>query len=540
MKLQYIYIKDYRVLHNFELDFTHTAPAPNGSEPLAPPEDYTLDLLVGVNGTGKSSLLRALAEIFQRLRRYEKPGFGFALKYQTQAYPEGIFISNLNQDTHEILEPDQPLLLRVGTSNEEEVDVIDGKYLPPWIVAFTSGNEQGWELPDDATNENQATGSNEPPLPTSNDTTLRSWYLSELPGKPVEENRSATTHIDSNFLFISVNLIPLVVLCGLLFDMQQDDSPDKQQNRLLQQALQECKIKSLRGFSLKFRMNTELLLAEDRAFIKKLDNIAHHTIQTGSDYLLVFSLENSDSPPQTTPPLRTIRPKNLLDLEGGSIGLFRSLARLQNPDGDEPSILREVNLFLAGNRSTPKKGQEQQNSPLHLFEWLSDGEQSFLSRLCLLSLLANAEALVLLDEPEVHFNDYWKGQLIRMIVLALQQQETHSHVFMTTHSSITLSDVSRRNIWILQREQDYTERAIPPNLRTLGTDPGDISVAVFGSENAVGSQSVQYIFQTINDARKLDGPQQRTKLSQLLREVGPGYWRYLLRREIDALGDPQT
>lgn len=123
--------------------------------------------------------------------------------------------------------------------------------------------------------------------------------------------------------------------------------------------------------------------------------------------------------------------------------------------------------------------------------------------------------------------DNWKGQLIRMIVLALQQalqqQKKHSHVFMTTHSSITLSDVSRRNIWILQREQDYTERAIPPNLRTLGTDPGDISIAVFGSQNAVGSQSVQYIFQTIHDARKLDSSEQRTKLSQLLHEVGPGY-----------------
>jgi len=539
MKLQYIYLKEYRVLRNFELNLTQAASATNDGDMLALPEDYALDLLVGVNGTGKSSLLRALAEIFQRLRQYEKPGFGFALEYQTQAYPEGIFISNLIPNTHNIREPEQPLRLRIGSdSKENEVDVIDSKYLPPWIVAFTSGNEQIWELSADITDESQATNSSTLQLPTSNDPMLRNWYLSELPGKPVEDLRPPATRIDSNFLFIKADFIPLVVLCGLLFDMQQNDSRERPQNRLLQQALQECKLKALRGFSLKFRMNRELLRTEDRVFIEALTNLAHHTIQTGSDYLLVFSLQDSDNPSRTPPP-RTIRPEQLLNLRGGAIGLFRDLTYLQSPDNGDPPILREINLFLAGNRFVPKEGQKPQNSPLHLFDWLSDGEQSFLSRLCLLSLLADAEVLVLLDEPEVHFNDYWKGQLIRMIVLALQQQEKHSHVFMTTHSSITLSDVSRRNIWILQREQDYTERAIPPNLRTLGTDPGDISVAIFGSENAVGSQSVQYIFQTINDAKRLDEAQQRTRLTQLLREVGPGYWRYLLRREIDALGDPQ-
>jgi len=42
---------------------------------------------------------------------------------------------------------------------------------------------------------------------------------------------------------------------------------------------------------------------------------------------------------------------------------------------------------------------------------LSDGERSFLGRLCLMPLLRDSEALVLLDEPEVHFkttgNDTW-------------------------------------------------------------------------------------------------------------------------------------
>ncbi len=43
--------------------------------------------------------------------------------------------------------------------------------------------------------------------------------------------------------------------------------------------------------------------------------------------------------------------------------------------------------------------------PLLMLASLSDGERSFLGRMCLFCMLRGQEALVLLDEPEVHFND---------------------------------------------------------------------------------------------------------------------------------------
>ncbi len=536
MRLQKIRIKDYRILKNFSLDFMRTTPAAANVTPQISQEDYTLDLLVGVNGTGKSSLLRALGEIFQHLWRYEKPRFGFAISYQTQSYPEGIFISNLDEETGDVRPPDAPLRLRIGSAEEEPFDVIDSKYLPPWIVAFTSGSEQGWELPN-TTNGGQPASDGEPALPMENNVTLKNWYLNELPGKPVVENRPVTTRLDSNFLFISLDIAPLVVLCGLLFDMHPATAPNTSRQRLLQSALQECKLKAIRGFSLKFRMNTELLLTEDSTFIAELGKLAHHTIQTGSDYLLVFSLVDRDTPSQSTPDAPVTKPEDLLQLGGGAIGLFRSLVRLQKPGADEPSILREVHLFLEGNRSTPQEAEPEKKSPLHLFDWLSDGEQSFLSRLCLLALLGDAEALVLLDEPEVHFNDYWKRQLVRMIVRALKQQERHCHVFMTTHSSITLTDVKNTDIWVLQREKDHTSYALPPALRTFGADPSDIMITVFGAENATGAQSIDSIEDIIN--LRADSSQERANkkdsLNQLLEQVGPSYWRFLIRREILAL-----
>lgn len=536
MRLQKLRINNYRILKNFALDFMHTTPIADDTKSQISQQDYTLDLLVGVNGTGKSSLLRALGEIFQHLWRYEKPRFGFAVSYQTQSYPEGIFISNLDEITGDVRPPDAPLRLRIGSAEEELFDVIDSKYLPPWIVAFTSGSEQGWKLVND-TNGGQLTSSDESALPTGNDAALKNWYLNELPGTPVVENRPIVPRLDSNFLFISADLAPLVVLCGLLFDMRPAIAPNTPRQRLLQSALQECKLKAIRGFSLKFRMNTELLRTEDSTFIADLGKLAHHTIQTGSDYLLVFSLLDHDTTSQSTSAAPVTRPEDLLQLEGGAIGFFRSLVRLQNPDGDEPPVLREVHLFLEGDRSTSQETPSESKSPLHLFDWLSDGEQSFLSRLCLLALLGDVEALVLLDEPEVHFNDYWKRQLVRMIVRALKQQERHCHVFMTTHSSITLTDVKNTDIWVLQREKDHTSYALPPALRTFGADPSDIMITVFGAENATGAQSVDAIEREINliTTSSQERANKKESLNQLLEQVGPSYWRFLIRREILAL-----
>jgi hypothetical protein len=358
-----------------------------------------------------------------------------------------------------------------------------------------------------------------------------------------------------------------VVLCGLLQDMAQynkarllDATAREQRPDFVDRALKECKLAGLLGFSLKFRMNMELLDLPDQEFIAQLGQKAHHSIQRGSDYLLVFSLANSaESASEQADGV--VKPEDFFVSPMTCITFFQKLVNLQRSDNGASSILREVNLFFAGNRqpqvSTPvqQDGAKLPRSPLLLFDWLSDGEQSFLGRLCLFALFEadarasnaevnpittrNNEALILLDEPEVHFNDYWKRQLVRMLSNALRG--TPRHVLMTTHSSITLSDVMDENIWILRRENDYTGYADPPNIQTLGADPSDILVQVFGAENAVGARSVDRILQTIRDARKQryekrDKVASLAMLKKLRDELGPGYWRYLVRREIDDLG----
>ncbi len=344
---------------------------------------------------------------------------------------------------------------------------------------------------------------------------------------------------------ITANLIPYVVLCGLLSDMCND-------RKYLQHILGAAKIEKLYGFSLHLYLDKGQIAQDLVPFITRLWECATYIIQTGKNYLLVFLFDTQESATKGSSQRewdqKSSQPEQLLGEIGDGLTFFTQMLSLIIVDEPNSQIIRKVNLFLKSARSLPQTSTGEmshaEQPSLYLFDWLSDGEQSLLGRLCLLPLLSYTEALVLLDEPEVHFNDYWKRQLLQMLNHSLQQHRQgqrpgSSHVIMTTHSSITLSDVANTNIWILERYHDNQSQPTQPLLRTLGTDPSDIIVHVFGAETAVGAFSAAYIREQMTISEKLLPDQRLAMLQDLLKRVGPGYWRYLIRREILSLEAPQ-
>jgi predicted ATP-binding protein involved in virulence len=153
--------------------------------------------------------------------------------------------------------------------------------------------------------------------------------------------------------------------------------------------------------------------------------------------------------------------------------------------------------------------------------------------MCLLSLLGATEALILLDEPEVHFNDYWKRQIVYLLDEVLRGR--HSHVLMATHSSIVLTDVASEDIIVLNRDGPYTTQAFNPSIRTFAADPSDILVHVFGAPQASGEQSMTRLQQILDGLAGVDPAEQRKRLEALLDVVGPGYWSYRIRRALQDI-----
>ncbi|EDX72663.1 hypothetical protein MC7420_4936 [Coleofasciculus chthonoplastes PCC 7420] len=142
--------------------------------------------------------------------------------------------------------------------------------------------------------------------------------------------------------------------------------------------------------------------------------------------------------------------------------------------------------------------------------------------------------MIILDEPEVHFNDFWKRQIVQLLDAKLKDR--HSHVLITTHSSITLTDVPKEDIVVLDRNNNYTQSSFNPTLRTFGADPSDIMVHVFGAPHPAGASSVHRIEQELENSLNRSPHERREVLEELLNNVvAQGYWSYLIRRELQTM-----
>ncbi len=552
MRIQHFFIQEYRVLHELTLPFEQQS-----QENQSP--RYKLDLIVGVNGTGKSTLLKLLAELFQLLDNDRIPDFTFSIQYllhQESLNPLIINISNRDEDKQKKVESEQELAqekrLYLKVEDQKSGSVVDEglteaiskEYLPKNIVALTSGSEKGWEIEYAVNATDEQAGQQ---LPDKNDPTfeqqLAEWYQQEQRTTtifPPTENagikRTTRSETNASFLFIRQRQLPLIILCGLLADIREKE-------QVLTSVLREAKIKALRDFSLRLQYTETDIEPVDRPIIQGLMQQSSYAVRQDGALLLVFHLEVLDDRKEES----TQRITKLFNIMSSGLELFKRLNQFMFPNEGRRAILGEVNLFFERDY-TPEKQDDakeiqasspQQQPPLHLLEWFSDGEISFLGRFCLFSLLRESEALVLLDEPEVHFNDYWKRQLVNKIDLALRGR--YSHVLMSTHSSITLSDVYNTNIWVMQRYGSFTEYAAQPGLRTLGTDPSDIIIHIFGAESATGAQSVAYLQRRIQEISALDDINtKRVDFQELLKSVGPSPWHFLIRRELHALENIQS
>ena len=159
------------------------------------------------------------------------------------------------------------------------------------------------------------------------------------------------------------------------------------------------------------------------------------------------------------------------------------------------------------------------------YEELSDGEQMVLGRMALFHLLqGQQDALLLLDEPETHFNDKWKREIVDIIDDAIGH--TSNDVLISTHSAIVLSDVFNNEIVMVQKTaRGSTVRSVDEP--TFGTDPSALMMTVFGAEDSIGKRAQEFIEGKL---RQTSGTQAEiVDLEGLIARMGSGFYRSELR-----------
>lgn len=139
MKLQRLYIEKYRVLQNLNIKFGASDKHPVA---LARRPGYGLDFLIGVNGTGKSTVLQFFFDLMQRLEHGAQVSipYAFELEYELDESKQKrrIKIYNIPDDEEE--ETEYVALVKAW-ENGKEVS-LSNSLLPKQIIAYTTGSEE--------------------------------------------------------------------------------------------------------------------------------------------------------------------------------------------------------------------------------------------------------------------------------------------------------------------------------------------------------------------------------------------------------------
>jgi predicted ATP-binding protein involved in virulence len=189
-------------------------------------------------------------------------------------------------------------------------------------------------------------------------------------------------------------------------------------------------------------------------------------------------------------------------------------------------LVNDLELFI---RRKEKPDEESMTSMkdvgvLRLSE-LSDGERLVLTRWALFYLLEGEDdALLLLDEPETHFNDAWKREIVNVVDGALGQDA--STVLIATHSAIVLSDVFDEEIVHIEKRDDKSE-VVAVRDNTFATDPSALMMTVFGAEDSIGSRALKRINAFMDEVGKKTDPtpEDAQRLQALIRRLGTGFYR---------------
>lgn len=117
MRIDKIFIKDFKNLRNFKIDFDETE---------------MTTVLIGHNGTGKSNLIEALVIIFRDLDLGNVPAFGYEIHYVIKNYKIKIFAEPQKKRHTEIIVNEKEITLSYFNNNK-------GEYLPNNVFAYYSG-----------------------------------------------------------------------------------------------------------------------------------------------------------------------------------------------------------------------------------------------------------------------------------------------------------------------------------------------------------------------------------------------------------------
>ncbi len=589
MRLRYLQLQNYPPISDIKVCFA-------SDSPLA--RECAIRFVVGVNGSGKSNLLRAIAEVFLALADLRVPAFPVSLIYELGArsssnhrtlllhcpgnrqnaslwlherfffedhsYQDifGSCIESLNLDGKPSIEGFSALIKPgdwpLRDSSPPQIA------LPSAVLAYTTGDLRPWRS---VWNRNQqADGLFDNNYEEPKEERPAGWTAAHENALQIARQESSDIHrqqlkesgSDENHFRRPVLLDATLLKCALLavvlpqafietadypFRAKADEAMAKfrrcdNNKSTLQELLERGGWHHL--VSIVFRSHLQTTL-----WNQSICETAHDWWMCASEVvaephpieqrrMLWFDLKGSFDPEGASflssarEDLQTCKTQGeaLWALLGGSndassFDLFTRLLALS-----QKGLFDDVQMRLR-RKPVPTDTAESVSGDIGIlrYEELSDGEQMVLGRMALFHLLqGQQDALLLLDEPETHFNDKWKREIVDIIDDAIGH--TSNDVLISTHSAIVLSDVFNNEIVMVQKTADgSTVRSVDEP--TFATDPSALMMTVFGADDSIGKRAQEFIEGKL---RQATGTQAEiAELERLIARMGSGFYRSELR-----------
>ncbi|MCE3234756.1 MAG: hypothetical protein K0Q50_936 [Vampirovibrio sp.] len=156
---------------------------------------------------------------------------------------------------------------------------------------------------------------------------------------------------------------------------------------------------------------------------------------------------------------------------------------------------------------------------------LSDGEHQLLHSLGLCLLFRETNSLFLLDEPETHFNPNWRATFISRLQDCFKKSEGSHEMLITTHTPFLISDSRPEKVLVFQKEKDIVSVS-HPDYNTLGASINKITMTTFDKRETIGSYA-QAILESLRQ-RFEQGENKEQLIAEINRQLGDSVEKVLL------------
>ncbi len=384
MKLKRLYIKNYKILQDFEVHFPFDS------------QKY-ISLFIGVNGSGKSTLLEAIAQILSDTQLQKPAKFGFELEYSMR-HEEIVE----NTGNHAYIETQYThVKLSAQEAGEEikiETDpmVTKATVLPDGVVIYYSG-------------------------------------LSEIMRNLVQPHNKILTdeRRKNNFLvnrdFFYFEPFHFETILAALLSYEYGDIPEF--------LLSKAKIATMQSMVIHLK-KPEWAKGKIQDFWGAEGEVRS---------FLNFLDENSMTPKDLDDPENATAKANIVMEAWQDEALIitimgqRSLYFIREYLMVEKELFEILNLMhIDGMLDFIEFNLKDEQG--HSFDTLSEGEQQIVVMKGLMEFLSEKNTLFLFDEPDTYLHPKWQRQFISEIENYVQSFEIENYFLITTHSPQLLSN----------------------------------------------------------------------------------------------------